>query len=193
MEGYTNAVDYWSLGVTIYVLLFGALPFHHEKVAGFVRYIEQHSVDNKKAVGPPDYARWFDKVNRSVANMQMSDDCKGILTGLLCIDEGKRLGAGNNGVKNLKTHPWFKNISWNLLAQKLMKPPFVQGSTTDGSLFLETGESVHSDVTATYSSFSDMMADNGSEEIKYQVSLGPPNECFQTYFRTWYVLFDLSY
>lgn len=37
-QGYTNAVDFWSLGVTMFYLLTGQLPFKHSEVANLLNF-----------------------------------------------------------------------------------------------------------------------------------------------------------
>jgi hypothetical protein len=37
---------------------------------------------------------------------------------------------GYNGANEIKAHPWFKNLNWDLLSSKKLEPPFqpkVQG------------------------------------------------------------------
>jgi serine/threonine protein kinase len=179
-NGYTNAVDYWSLGVTIFVLLTGALPFHHDNVIGFLQYI-----DNCGDSGPPDYARFYEKISKRVASRLMSEDCMSILTGLLCIDEKKRLGTGNDGQQRLKTHPWFANIAWNLLAQKLVQPPLSDKFDGCESSFFAGIENA----PVMYHCFSDMLVDLAPRGLQgKQLGAFPPNEYHQAYFSSWYVL-----
>lgn len=172
-RGYTDAVDYWSLGVTIFVLLTTLLPFPPDKVADFVDFIEDQR-DAAVTCDPPAYARWYSWVSDSVTLQLMSDDCKSVLTGLLTIDDTVRLGSGLSGVKMLKQHPWFDCISWGLLEQKLMVPPNCQSIEERSS----------TSVREPYSCFDTMLHDIGEEFVvcKYTGGILPSQ---QDYFRSW--------
>ena len=42
-----------------------------------------------------------------------SEEAKDLITKLLNLDPKKRLGAGTNGFKNLKSHKYFESINWD--------------------------------------------------------------------------------
>ena len=44
---------------------------------------------------------------------------------LLNLDPNKRLGSGENGFNNIKSHEYFKDINWDKYLKKEIKPPFV--------------------------------------------------------------------
>lgn len=53
----------------------------------------------------------------------LSANAQNILENLLRKDPAKRLGA--NSADEVKTHPWFKGVNWDMLYQKKYDAPFV--------------------------------------------------------------------
>jgi len=54
---------------------------------------------------------------------KFNEDTVDLLTKLFTVDKTQRLGA--NGVQEIKDHPFFKEIDWDLLAKKEIKPTFI--------------------------------------------------------------------
>lgn len=102
-KGHTSAVDWWTLGIFIYEMLFGITPFK-----GSTRN-QTFSNILKNEVQFPDYN-------------QVSNSCKSLIRKLLIKDETKRLGS-HSGASEIKSHPFFKNTQWALLRNQ--KPPMV--------------------------------------------------------------------
>ncbi|CBQ67894.1 probable Serine/threonine-protein kinase gad8 [Sporisorium reilianum SRZ2] len=103
-QGYTKAVDWWTLGVLLYEMLTGLPPFYSEDVNEMYRKILQ------------DPLRFGDEV---------SPDARHLLTLLLNRDPAQRLGSGTHGAADIKAHPFFaKHIDWKLLLAKKIPPPF---------------------------------------------------------------------
>ena len=48
-----------------------------------------------------------------------------VINDLLNLDPNKRLGSGENGFNNIKSHEYFKDINWDKYLKKEIKPPFV--------------------------------------------------------------------
>jgi len=51
-------------------------------------------------------------------------NAKGLVKKLLTADLGKRYGNLKNGVDDIKTHKWFKELNWEDLLEKKIAPPF---------------------------------------------------------------------
>ena len=54
-------------------------------------------------------------------NTTLSPDCCDLLTKLLHKDPQVRLGS-TNGLEEIKAHPWFKEINWDGVYNKLLCP-----------------------------------------------------------------------
>lgn len=103
-QGYTKAVDWWTLGVLLYEMLVGLPPFYSEDVNEMYRKILQ------------DPLRFPEDVH---------SDARALLTLLLLRDPTQRLGSGASGAGAIKAHPFFaKHIDWDLLWAKKVRPPF---------------------------------------------------------------------
>lgn len=122
-RGYTNAVDWWSLGVTMFVLLTGLKPFpqlNTSSVALLAKLIEtdpaykagtrvllENNPDMKDV--PMEYMY----INDKLAGLKhVAPDTINIILQLLDFNEHTRLGSRMaGGIKTLKEHPFFK---WEL-------------------------------------------------------------------------------
>lgn len=115
-EGHTSAVDWWTLGILIYEMLYGITPFK-----GKTRNATFGNVLMQEVVFPD--GNGF----RSI-----SSSCKSIIRKLLIKDENKRLGS-RAGASDIKAHPFFKNTRWALLRN--LTPPMVpvQAKPKEGS------------------------------------------------------------
>lgn len=115
-NGHTIAVDWWTLGILIYEMLFGITPFKSKsRNATFANILRQD-------VTFPD-GNGFQTI---------SSQCKSIIKKLLIKDENKRLGS-RAGASDIKAHPFFKNTQWALLRNQT--PPMIpfQGQVKPGS------------------------------------------------------------
>ncbi|XP_060107044.1 serine/threonine-protein kinase N3 [Heteronotia binoei] len=101
---YTRAVDWWGLGVLIFEMLVGESPFPG---------------DNEEEV--------FDSiVNEDVRYPRfLSTETISIIRKLLRKCPERRLGAGASDAEEIKIQPFFKEIDWDALFAKTIKPPFV--------------------------------------------------------------------
>ncbi|XP_071531805.1 ribosomal protein S6 kinase alpha-2 isoform X1 [Panulirus ornatus] len=102
-RGHTTAADWWSFGVLLFEMLTGALPFQ-----GANRK-ETMTLILKAKLGMPPY---------------LSPEAQSLLRALFKRNPANRLGAGPEGVEELKRHPFFASIDWNKLYSKEIEPPF---------------------------------------------------------------------
>ena len=82
------------------------------------------------------------------------------------------MGSGTRGVKDIKNHPYFASVDWELLEQKHVEPPFKPSINT----------SAHND-THRYATFEALLTDIG----KSSWSTEYPDPEDQEYFSAWYV------
>ena len=100
--GYTNAVDWWGLGVLMYVLLTGKQPFTHPRTDDQME-VMRRIVDQNYHISFPPY---------------VSAEAKSLILGLLERRPARRLGGDK-----IRSHPWFKKFDWDALAARRMIPP----------------------------------------------------------------------
>lgn len=130
--GHTSAVDWWTLGILIYEMLFGTTPFKGKnRNATFANILR-------------DEVPFPDGVPQA---QQVSNNCKSLIRKLLIKDELRRLGS-RAGASDIKTHPFFRTTQWALLRH--MKPPIIphQGKGTETPNFRNVKESQSVDIGA---------------------------------------------
>ena len=54
----------------------------------------------------------------------ISEEACSLIKGLLQIETNKRLGYGENDSNDVKNHSFFKDVNWNYVYEKKIKPPF---------------------------------------------------------------------
>lgn len=100
-QNHSFAVDYWSLGVMIYEMLYGIPPFHGENERETHRNILVCHVDFN-----------------SEPNITVSNTAIDLIKNLLVIDPTHRLGY--KSINEIINHPWFKGVD-----PLKDEPPFV--------------------------------------------------------------------
>ena len=105
-RGYLSSVDWWSLGVMAYELLFGRRPFRGKTNSALT-----HSIMHDKCVFPDNVGKMVSAEAVSFVSMLLERDIK------------KRLGC-RNGIMDIKSHPFFAGMDWDALEAKEAVPPF---------------------------------------------------------------------
>lgn len=129
--GHTSAVDWWTLGILIYEMLYSTTPFKGKNRNSTFGNILRDDVGFPEHPGAP----------------QISNLCKSLIRKLLVKDENKRLGS-RAGASDVKAHPFFKTTQWALLRH--MRPPMIpnQGKGIDAVNFRSVKESESVDIGA---------------------------------------------
>lgn len=106
-EGHDSGVDWWSLGILMYELVFGFTPFRGSK--------RDTTFDNilKRPLKFP-------------AEPSVSSECQDLISQLLIRDPTKRLGS-KAGAEEIKHHPFFDGVKWALIRHTT--PPFIPKRT----------------------------------------------------------------
>ncbi|KAF9181271.1 hypothetical protein BGZ51_005029 [Haplosporangium sp. Z 767] len=110
-KGYLESVDWWSLGVVMFELLFGKRPFRGKNNDMLTISILRDPLPFPENV-----------------HAMVSEPCLDVLSRLCERNISKRLGCTAEGLDAFKNHPWFQGIEWDKLVTKEAIPPFVPDS-----------------------------------------------------------------
>lgn len=103
-KGSERPVDWWSLGVLLYELIYNKLPFYDEDVQAM--YIKTIIEKVSFPAFPP-----------------ISDVCKNFIRKLLMKSPRKRLGSEADTLE-IMNHSFFSKFNWFKLLGKSLKPPY---------------------------------------------------------------------
>ncbi|XP_043082305.1 ribosomal protein S6 kinase alpha-3 isoform X2 [Puntigrus tetrazona] len=106
-RGHTYSADWWSYGVLMFEMLTGALPFQGKDRK------ETMTMILKAKLGMPQF---------------LSSEAQSLLRSLFKRNPSNRLGAGPDGVEEIKRHPFYATIDWNKLFRREIHPPFKPAS-----------------------------------------------------------------
>ncbi|KAG8009705.1 Ribosomal protein S6 kinase 2 alpha, partial [Nibea albiflora] len=102
-RGHTHSADWWSYGVLMFEMLTGTLPFQGKDRK------ETMTMILKAKLGMPQF---------------LSSEAQSLLRNLFKRNPANRLGAGRDGVEEIKRHHFFSTIDWNKLFRRETRPPF---------------------------------------------------------------------
>jgi serum/glucocorticoid-regulated kinase 2 len=100
-EGHSKVLDFYSLGALLFEMLTGQPPFYDINKSVLYNRVLNNDLEVPSFI---------------------SNEGKELLLALLQKDPQLRLGK--KGASEVKTHPWFKSISWKKARSRKMIPPF---------------------------------------------------------------------
>uniref|UniRef100_A0A6Q2XYT2 non-specific serine/threonine protein kinase n=1 Tax=Esox lucius TaxID=8010 RepID=A0A6Q2XYT2_ESOLU len=107
---YGRAVDWWGLGVVMYEMMCGRLPFYNQDHEKLFELILMEDIRFPRTLGP---------------------DGRSLLSGLLKKDPKQRLGGGQDDAKEIMQHKFFAGIEWQDVYEKKLIPPFKPQVTSE--------------------------------------------------------------
>uniref|UniRef100_A0A667G7A2 non-specific serine/threonine protein kinase n=1 Tax=Lynx canadensis TaxID=61383 RepID=A0A667G7A2_LYNCA len=107
---YGRAVDWWGLGVVMYEMLCGRLPFYNQDHEKLFELILMEELRFPRTLSP---------------------EAKSLLSGLLKKDPKQRLGGGAEDAKEIMQHRFFASIVWQDVYEKKLSPPFKPQVTSE--------------------------------------------------------------
>ena len=130
LEGHDKNVDWWSFGILLFEMLCGLPPFYVENLDKMYDMIKNSAVKFPKRI-------------------KLSDEAKDVITKLLDKNPKKRLGS-HGGIKEIKEHPFFASLDFNLIEQKKYPAPFIPDLANDTDVQYFDEEFTNEDVGMSY-------------------------------------------
>ena len=125
----TISVDYYSLGIVCYELMFGKKPYTGKRD------------EIKEKIKTIDI-----KLNSNNIKKGWSLESADLINKLIQKNPNKRLGS-SGGINEIKKHPWFKDINWKELYNFKLKAPFVPYGENNYEARFTTKKSIWGDDT----------------------------------------------
>ena len=102
-KGHGKEVDWWALGILIYEMTAGFPPFYDEN---------PYAIYEKILSGRIEFGKPFNPL------------IKDLIKKLLQADITKRYGCKRLGAEEVKSHRWFKGVSWEAVYGREIPPPW---------------------------------------------------------------------
>ncbi|CAL1540845.1 unnamed protein product [Lymnaea stagnalis] len=120
-KGYGKSVDYWGLGILIYEMVAGYVPFDHKTPIRLYEMIVECNVNYPSHFKP-----------------QLSN----LLSKLIQLDVTKRYGNLKDGAFDIINHLWYKEVDFRKIMTKAYQAPWIPSlkSETDTSNFEKNKE-----------------------------------------------------
>ncbi|XP_069799607.1 RAC-beta serine/threonine-protein kinase [Dendropsophus ebraccatus] len=151
---YGRAVDWWGLGVVMYEMMCGRLPFYNQ-----------------------DHERLFELILMEEIRFPrtLSPEAKSLLSGLLKKDPKQRLGGGPTDAQEVKDHRFFASINWQDVNQRKLTPPFKPQVTSEIDTRYFDDEFTAQSITVTppdrYDNLDPLEPENRFPQFSYSASI----------------------
>ena len=130
MEGHDKSADWWSFGILLFEMLCGLPPFYVENLDKMYELIKNSPVKFPKRI-------------------TLQEDTKDIIRKLLEKNPKKRLGS-QSGLEEIKKHPFFAGVDWDMILQKKVPAPFIPKLEDDKDVQYFDEEFTSEDVGMSY-------------------------------------------